>query len=213
MSDTSVIGRGNLIAITNLVPKLESLDLTGTFKADNKHDLNEFAKIVGPKLIKCKFGCNFKKAIFIISMQMKIIEFLQFEIFDNEKDTKELFKHLNINCQNLNSFGWLQSNHNLNIDYQDINFVNVMQRINRLDIELSNMTKITFKMDNLTELILHGLYDDEISDLKFKNLAFENLTKFKIYNFFDNSFALISKLKFPRLEIVSIDNYIGEIPS
>lgn len=159
LSDTYVIGDGNLIAIANFVPKLESLNLTGTFKAYNKHDLNEFAKIVGPKLIICKFGCNFNKIIFIISMQMKIIEEIEFEIFDDEKDTQELFQHLNINCQNLKSFGWLRSNDNLNIDYQNINFVNFMQRINRLDIELSNMTKITFKMDNLTELTLHGFSD------------------------------------------------------
>ena len=115
LSNTNVIGDGNLIAIVNLVPKLEPLDLTGTFKAGNTHDLNEFAKIVGPKLIRCKFGCNFNKVIFIISMQMKIIQEIEFEIFDDEKDTEELFKHLNINCQNLKSFGWLRSNHNLNL--------------------------------------------------------------------------------------------------
>ena len=61
------------------------------------YDLNEFAKIVGPKLIKCKFGCNFNKIILIISMQMKIIEEIEFKFFDDEKDTQELFKHLNIN--------------------------------------------------------------------------------------------------------------------
>ena len=89
-----------------------------------------------------------------------------------------------------------------------------MQRINRLDIELSNLTKITFKMDNLIELTLHGLdYDAEIKHLKFKNLTFTNLRKLKINQFFDYSFVVISKLKFPQLEIVSIDDFIGNIPS
>ena len=34
-------------------------------------------------LIKFKFGCNLNKVIFIISMQMKIIQEIGFEIFDN----------------------------------------------------------------------------------------------------------------------------------
>lgn len=141
---------------------------------------------------------------------MKIIEEIEFEFFDDEKDTQELFRHLNINCQNLKSFGWLKFNYNLNIDYHDINFVNVMQRINRLDIKLNNITKFTFQMDNLTELTLHGLfeYDNEMIDLTFKNL-----TKLKINDFDDDAFTIISKLKFPQLEIVSINNLTAEIPN
>lgn len=46
-----------------------------------------------------------------------------------------------------------------------------------------------------------------------KLLISKNLTKLKIDGFFDNSFALISKLKFPQLKIVSIDDFISEIPN
>ena len=205
LSDTKVTGNNNLIAIANLCPKLQRINLTGCSIEVSQREINEFAKLIGPKLIKCdvKFVDNFT---LILLENLKSIEKLDFNSFTTEQN--KLFHYLNVNGKNLSTLKWNCSRQNFDFENQDL--IDVLQRIKHLKISLSFLLKSKFEMDNLTKLTIY-------QNLEFENkkieMTFNNLRKLKLINISDANFMFISEFKFPKLESVKIINeFYYDIP-
>ena len=205
LSDTKVTGNNNLIAIANLCPKLEGINLTGSSIEVDQYEINEFAKLIGPQLIKCnlRFIYNFT---LILLENLKSIEKLSFISYTNEQN--KLFHYLNINGKNLSTLKWNCSKQNFDPENQDL--INVLQRIKNLKIALSFLLKFKFEMDNLAKLTIY-------QNLEFENkrieMTFNNLKKLKLINISEKNFMFISEFKFPKLESVKIINeFYYEIP-
>ena len=189
----------NLISIANLCPQLESIDLSyssSQFWLPNycTEELNEFGKIIGPQLIKCKL----QKSLFrtLIFNYLKRIKDISFSSNTNE-ETKKLFNHLNIECQNLNILEWNSDAEDIN--YQDEHFIIVMQRIKHLKIDLPTLTRFKFNLDNLTELTVSKISWNVERNIE---MSFCNLTKLNLIDFDECNLELIEKFKFPNLKHV-----------
>ena len=199
LSWTLMTGDNNLIKIAELCNKIESIDFLYSIIEVGKNEMIEFSKLIGPQLIKCNAHRNddLKQILF---KHLKNIEDLSF-ISSPDIRNKELFYHLNVECNHLKILLWfcnLSEDDNI---YQDEDFINVMKRIKHLKIGLPILSRFKFNLDNLTELTLFGGDLDNIIDITFANLTKLNLLTHVSYN-------VISKLIFPKLESFTyIDNY------
>ena len=201
---TKVTGKNNLVAIANLCPKLESINLRNSSFDVSKQEIEEFGKMIGPQLRRCKFTIRSCNNLMIIFKQLKNIEEIYIES-ETIEQANQIFDHLNIKCNNLQVLEWFPDD--FNIHYQNDNMINVIQRIQHLNVDLRILSKFKFQMNNLNELTIRG--GDHCN---FIEKTFENLTKLNITHFFDKNFDSISKFKSPKLESVSI-NYSADIPS
>ena len=154
--------------------------------------MNEFAKSIGSQLIECDLTyCNVK-FIKIISKHFRKIEEIIFKT-ENKLYVKELFSNLK-SCENLKILEWkimdiYGKNPEGEIDDEDQNMIDVIQRISILNTLLFIFSQFKFEMNNLTELTLHGKWDAEhiyfqANQLKFNNLVKLTLEKFDIKSFF-----------------------------
>lgn len=126
--------------------------------------------------------------------KLKNIQDIRFESYIIEQD-KQLFHHLNNKCKN-----WKVLHCNCfreNFDYQNIDVIHVMERIQHLKIDLSTLLRFTFAMNNLIELTIYPNFKDEMT---ITETTFCNLIKLNIYNFLEMDFNIISKFYFPKLE-------------
>ena len=125
------------------------------------------------------------------------------EIFFNTKKfqmTKMLFHYLNAGCQNLKALHWMPDWLE-NINYQNQDLINVMQRVHFLEIGLTQLTEFQFDPNNLTQLTLNHYDDYKIEKIK---ITFPNVTKLNIYSFHDEEYDSISEYKFPKLEFAKV---------
>lgn len=215
LSYTRVTGNNILIEIAKLCNKIESIDFIASIIDVSESEMDEFGKILGPQLINFRFGGfdyhfdvddnffnNYSILMLVFLKHVKNVEEFDFQVNTNEQN-KEVFEHLDSKCKNLKSLTWDSDNKDL--VYQDEHLINVMQKIQYLDINLSNFLRfLSFKFDlnNLTELSLgeHDIIDDNKKIEK----TFVNLTKLCIRYFNDLEFDLISKFKFPKLDSLKI---------
>lgn len=207
-----VKGYNSLVAIANLCPKLESIDLRYSFFDVSKQEKEEFAKMIGPQLRKCKLiytSCD-EEVFMIFLKKLKNIEEIIIESkreICSIKQSNEIFDYLNIECNNLQVLRWIcyHSNNDIDyqnhIDYQNDNVINVIQRVQHLDIPLAFLSRFKCQMNNLNELTINGDYVD--GNLKIEK-TFKNLEKLTIFSFRNEDYDSISKFKFPKLESVSI---------
>ena len=205
LSYTHVIGKNNLIQIAKLCPKLESFDFCESEIDVTKDEMEEFGKLIGSQLIKCKFGEVNNFMIFFT--HLKNIEKITFFTCSIQKD-KQLFHHLNVECQNLKVLRW--NSYREDIDYQEENMIKVMQRIQHLKVGLSVLLRFKFELNNLTELTIYPVF---VSEKRVFEMTFINVTKLNIYNFNSWDFEMISKFKFPKLEHVSLRQSFYDMPT
>ena len=195
----------DFVELAKLFPKLERLDLHDTFIDVSKIEMNGFAKLIGPQLIQCDLCCcniNFAK---IISKHFRKIEKF---VFNTKKkfDAKQVFSHLK-SCENLKILEWkimnvYEKNPEEEIDGQDQNMIDVIQRIGKLNTQVFIFSQFKFEMNNLTELTLHGLWNVELRDFQAYQTKFNNLVKLTLYFSVAKHFFIISKFEFPKLESV-----------
>lgn len=102
LSNTEVTGNNHLLAIANKCLKLEAIYLNCSKIDVSIHEMDEFAKIIGPQLIKCSF-IYYSNLMDILIKKMKNIEDIRFESYAIEQD-KQLFHNLNNECKNLKVF-------------------------------------------------------------------------------------------------------------
>ncbi|WP_207888578.1 hypothetical protein, partial [Pseudomonas sp. 30_B] len=114
--------------------------------------------------------------------------------------TKMLFHYLNAGCQNLKALHWMPDWLE-NINYQNQDLINVMQRVHFLEIGLTQLTEFQFDPNNLTQLTLNHYDDYKIEKIK---ITFPNVTKLNIYSFHDEEYDSISEYKFPKLEFAKV---------
>ena len=211
LSDTKLTGKNNLIAIALMCPKLERINFNGS-DIDVSHDeINEFAKLIGPQLIQCSL-------IFVYNLNL--ILFKHFENIANisftsdvKEEDKILFDYLDINCKSLKVFHKRWCTSGRDFDFQNNHLINVIQRIQYLKIDLSNLLQFKFfEMDNLTELTIYQGF--EIKKIIAFRIIFPNLKKLNIINFSDLSFDSISKFEFPILEsVIIVNEFYYDIPT
>ena len=197
----------NLVELAKLCPKLERLNLYKAWIDVSEDEMIEFAKLIGPQLVECDLTyCNVDFVKIIPRYSRKIEEF----IFDTENklDAKELFSHLK-SCENLKILGWkiidiYGKNPEEEIDGQDKNMIDVIQRIDHLNILLFIFSQFKFEMNNLTELTLIGKWNAELIDFQANQLKLNNLVKLTLEDFDIEHFFAISKFEFPKLESVAM---------
>lgn len=203
LSWTYMIGDNNLIEIAQLYNKIESIDFLNSIIEVSKNEMVEFSKLIGPQLIKCNAHRNDDlKQIFF--KHLKNIQDLSFmSSMDNRN--KELFYHLNIECNHLKTLFWFCSLSEDDNIYQDEHFINVMQRIKHLKIELQILSRFKFNLNNLAELTL---FNGNLNNII--GMTFVNLTKLNLLTHM--SYDVISKLKFPKLESFTYSDTHYQIP-
>lgn len=215
LSRTTLTGSNKLLSIAKLCSKLESIDFTGSRILKVSHqEINEFAKTIGPQLIKCNIGFC-KNFIMIFIIHLKNIEEISWNIHECSypayEEAKKFFHHMNLGCKKLKIFNWeFRRWYFKNIDYQDENLISVLQRVKHLKLVLPILLKFNFEINNLNELTIY--HHNNIDDVMKNEKIFVNLTKLNIDSFDKKDFDLISEFKFPNLESVSIINYEYEIP-
>lgn len=195
---TNVTGK-NLIQIAKLFNKIQSIDFRHLKIQVGQHEMDEFSKLIGPQLIKCDFGHQYTDFMKVLIKQMKIIEDLSFTLSRNTPN-KELFHHFNVECNHLKVLYWGSHLHENHFNYQDEEFINVMQRINHLKIHLPTLSYLKFNLDNLTELTIFGNVSYSVI-----NTTFVNVIKLNIIWSMDLD-ALVN-VKFPKLESFTYNNY------
>ena len=171
--------------------------------------MEEFAKIIGPQLIKCHSEYYIYDDIFfpILFKHFKNIEEMSFPL-RSTTSCKELFHELNRNCKNLKVLTFSTNVHS--IDYEDENMKNVLQRIEHLIIDLANFSRFKFEMNNLKELTLKEYDIHEIIQMERK--TFNNLIRLNFKSFSDLTYDSVSKLNFPKLETVLLWHHYVDIP-
>ena len=211
LSDTKLTGQNNLIAIALMCPKLERINLNGSNIDVSDDEINEFAKLIGPQLIQCT-------SIFVYNLNL--ILFKHFESIQNisftsdvEEEDKILFHYLNVNCKNLKVLHKRWCSSGQSFDFQNNDLISIIQRIQYLKIDLSNLLQFNFyEMDNLTELTIYQGF--EVEKTVTYRIIFSNLKKLNIVNFSDLSFDSISKFKFPILEyLIIVNQFYYHIPA
>ena len=212
LSSTKLTGDNIFVSIAKLCPKLESIDFSCSWIKANKHDIEEFGKLIGPQLIKCHFGLrSFDHGFMMVFCKyLKNIEEITFQLLSNE-ETVQLFHHLNSKCKNLKMVRWRAFNFNLiekHIQLKNQDIIDVIHRIDRLMTCLSVLSRFRFPINNLTELTIAGCRSNTTK----VEMIFPNLTKLNINDFTDENFDLISKYKFPKLESVSLKGIPNAIP-
>lgn len=201
----TIVTVNNLIELAYLCPKLESINFRGSKIDVPEFEMNEFAEIIGPQLVKFKLTLIYGYTC-IDSFMMIMIKYMK-NIEDISLSTKtikqynQIFNKLNTDCDNLKVLEWKSYDNNLN--YQNQNMINVIKRIKHLKISLSILLRFNFEMDNLTELTLSCLELDDTINMT-NQLLFANVTKLTVKHFIDNDYYFMSKFKFPKLETLSI---------
>ena len=203
----------NLIEVAKLLPKLERICLADATIQVPHNKWNQFTKLIGPKLIECnvmldKSSNNFNllKALF---KEFKNIEKLE---FDSRKNDQELFAFLN-SCD-LRHLKW--NNYVYNYAYENlINFEKtIFQRLNYLRCTLHTFTQFNCKMDNLIELEIWSWNIDEQINIQYKQMdqiEFPNLKRLTI-DLEVGEMKLFSKLNFPNLEYLFVQQFQGYLP-
>lgn len=167
----------DLMKILTKFPNIKTLNLRDSFEhfgtTYGKYDLALFANLL-PELQQISFYTKTSQA------------------------RKELFNCFNsfISFQNLKKLKW---NGHCAAEITDQNMINVLQRINHLNIELYHFVQLKNPLKNLVELKIEGTSTNQMDAMTFPNLKKLWL---KITNTTINS---IAKLNFPQLEFVYID--------
>lgn len=202
---TILTGNNNLLAIASLCPKLQSIHLNRRSNVDvSEHEMDEFGKMIGPQLIQLDLDLkvsNIHKFMMIILKYLKDIEEINFYSKSLE-DTKQYFHELNVRCNNLKILNWQNEIKNEDINDKDEDMINVMNRIEYLKICASNILQLRFPMNNLTELTLYGFLINDSSPIEMEL----NITKLNVIRAQKVDYDLISQMKFPKLESVSLIN-------
>ena len=125
---------------------------------------------------------------------------------------KQMFNHLN-SCKNLMKLKW--DGHPSN-DLSDPNCINVLQRVQHLDIDFSSFLRLKCPMDNLVELTITDTINrrKEDDETKFDYSGFEQMNKMTFLNLkrFNLKISavilkMIENLEFPQLESVDLLDY------
>ena len=87
---TKVTGKNNLVAIANLCPKLESIDLRNSSFDVSKQEMEKFGKIIGPQLRRCKLTITYCNDFMIILKQLKTLK----KFILNQKQLNRQIKYL-----------------------------------------------------------------------------------------------------------------------
>ena len=165
LSNAKLIDENNLLQIANIL--LQYIDFFGVIIGVNKQEIHEFAKTIGPQLIKCHLQyCDFRFVIILVKHLKN--EALEFEFY-KECDAFKVFYYLNRNCQHLKVLKWNSSIR------QNEDMINVMNRIEHLEIEFIHFIDVLklkkFIMNNLTQLKMNGFvikYDYDEEEMIFK---------------------------------------------
>ena len=214
LSNTKVIGKNNFIAIGNSCAKLEAIHFNRSKIEVSEHEMEEFGKTTGSQLIKCSFDyCD--NLMLATIKHLKNIEELSFTS-SNWKIIKRIFHDLNYNCNNLKVLQWKPLREDF---FPDHHLVNVLQRINHLNVRLSIIVNLklmdeNFEFTNLNQLTINQIITPiriVVDEKLMMPMIFDNLTKLNIKNLSDFEFDLMSKFKFPKLESVSISK--SKIPT
>ena len=91
-------------------------------------------------------------------------------------------------------------------DTNDERMIDVMEKIQHLNIEVPLIKRFTFNMDNLTKLSLYELKDYE-NDME-NNIIFQNVKILKIDDFTNANFNWIWHFQFSKLELVYMKKMI-----
>ena len=192
---TDVNGK-NLIEIAKLCTNLESIDFNDSEINITEQEMDEFGKLIGSQLVKCKFG--FFDSIFKIFLKhLKKIEYISFHNLLYEQN-KEMFHYLYYECKNLQVVRWF--NNLKDNEFNDIEFINMIKQIEHLKIGLPILLRFNFELNNLSKLKIYGNEEghDKIE------MTFANVKELEVKYFTKSKFDLISRFKFPKLESVII---------
>ena len=91
-------------------------------------------------------------------------------------------------------------------DTNDERMIDVMEKIQHLNIEVPLIKRFTFNMDNLTKLSLYELKDYE-NDME-NNIIFQNVQILKIDDFTNANLNSIWHFQFSKLELVYMKKMI-----
>ena len=203
-SCTNIKGDNHLFEIAKLVPQLQRINLWGSKLYFSKKEINIFAQIIGPQLIKINLNQTHIGFTKIIFRRLKNIEEIEFSSHSKKYD-QIFFRYLNFNCKNLKKLSWIPNNFQNEIGFNDENMISVMQSISHLKIDLSGLVKFKFDSDNLVELELFPQHNFNVNDTN--EMTFNNLLSLSIFYFYEEDFIAISKLKFPKLESLDLQLY------
>ena len=210
----SVDNINNLFEMVKLLPKLESIDLIWSMKSIPDHEMEQFVKLISPKLTKCKLHNRvYQNSIkFQHLRHLKNLQEISFITLTSDQANK-IFHHLNAECLNLKILKWEFQSEPMDF-YNSVKFhsqdmVNVMQTIQNLQITLPIIARFNFNMLNLTKLTIDG----SLRESPKIELEFANLVKLNLNNFDNSNYDSISKFKFPKLKSVSINSSSTFIPS
>ena len=201
---TIIKGDNNLFEIAKLVPQLQTIHLCSSKFYFSKKEMNTFAQIIGPQLIKISLYGTDIGLTKILFRYLKNIEEIQFNSH-SKKFNQIFFRYLNFNCKNLKKLFWIIDDFENEIDFNDENMISVMQSISHLQIQLPVLAKFKFDSNNLVELELFSQHDLNVNDIN--EITFNNLLSLKITDFYEKDFIAISKLKFPKLESLDLNHY------
>lgn len=190
-----------------------NVDLPRNFINEYLNEIEEFAKLIGPQLTYINLINLPERNIELTQKFLKHLKNIEKISFytEHSQDDKMHFNYLK-SYENLHEMEWTTSLvrwHTENSVSDDV--INTIQKMKYLNVDTSTFAHLNFEMNNLTELTLDGEhFQSEPQEIEFKNLK-----KFKIINFFDINFMQISKMKFPRLESIFIQEqpYQFEFPN
>ena len=217
---STFVSVNNLISISNLCPKLESINFGCNNIIGTEEEWEQFGLIVGPKLIKHHINClewpfhdssQAKIQIQIILKHLKNIE--EIIIVSRDKYVKEIFDHLN-SCQKLTKLSFIShyivGDDHHNIETNNQNMINVLQRVQFLNIEFRCFRQLNIQWNNLTELTLKFYDDSFLNGIKANAMTFSYLKKLTIIIMTlrkpNLSLISIAELKFPNLEYLNLIN-------
>ena len=158
------------------------------------------------------FDQNMPDKFFLMSIANLFpkLETIQFKTGSIANETEEMsyyldsiknLKKLNWDKFNIYTMGYLKEN--------DQNMIDVLQKLNYLNIHLHYFVQLNVSLDSLVELHLNDFRDnyyENDSDVGLTDqLTLPNLKKFYFKFYRCVNFSLIKKLKFEQLEIAEID--------
>ena len=214
LSSTHIRGKSTLLTIGKLCPKLKEINFKFAIIDVCEEEMNEFAQIIGPQLIKCKLTKHDFLFSKIMLMHMKNVEEVSFwaDEHDVKKQSKYLFDQLK-SCEKLTKLEWLFNEDNVdltnkNIDSYKDDLSCVVQRLTYLKTNLTIIRQFDFGLENLTELRILDYTPG--SQLKNNEINFANLTKFGMIPYSSNInefMEFFSKWKMPKLQHVEVDGF------
>lgn len=179
----------------------------------------QFVMMIAPQLKVCEIKMDFNynryniTRPFIKYINSENIEQLRIDGMEKRHD-KEIFQHLK-SCKNLKNLKWNYECSHHEIDCNDQNMVQVLQRLNYLGTDFGILFQLKITLDNLIELNISNFVNDifdnfnnvmEIKDFPANQIMLPNLKKLTVSLRQEDCFNALSKMNFPNLKYLNFTN-------